>query len=66
MDISSDGPNPPQILERGIVYGLDFDPSVNDVGVFTSADVGNSVGEFTMENVNIDDSFWDEDVYNHN
>jgi hypothetical protein len=63
MEISSNGVNPPQILERGIVYGLLSDPLITDDDVFKVEDGGTGIGEFTMENINIDDAFWFQEVF---
>lgn len=63
IEILSDGPNPPVISERGIIYGTFSDPSIGDIGVFNSIDGGTDIGEFIMENVDIDNSLWDEEIF---
>jgi hypothetical protein len=63
IEIVSDGSNPPPISERGIVFGLSPDPSLSDDGVFSSNDGGTDIGEFAIENVDVDEDLWGQEVF---
>ena len=54
------GPNSPEVVERGVVYGLNPDPSVEDVNVYTEADASGGLGEFTLNNVIVSDFYFEE------
>jgi len=63
IEILSDGSNPPEIVERGIVYGLTGDIEIGASGSYYEAEGGTSIGEFTMTSVDINSNVWDEEVF---